>query len=115
MVEGVNIMITMPKLQDLLLTWFGGQVISFVIDGLVLGGPSGMLNGMLTSALGFNISSLNGFNIILLPVAFINFMAKVLFWNFAYLNGSFFIVKVLLTVVITIPMLYGLWQGLRGN
>jgi hypothetical protein len=106
---------TMNKLAAIMFTWFGGQVVCYVLDGLMLGGPTGMLNGMMQSAMGFNISSTNGFNLIMLPLAFINFLAKVLFWNFAFLSGDFFIVKVLLTVVITIPALYGLWQGLRGS
>lgn len=106
---------TMSKLAAIMFTWGGGQIICYIMDGLVLGGPGGMLNGMLQSALGFNISSLSGFNLILLPVAFINFMAKVLFWNFSFLDGDFFIFKIMLTLLITIPALYGLWQGLRGS
>jgi len=106
---------TMSKLSAIMLTWTGGQIICYVCDGLVLGGPGGMMNGMMQSALGFNITSSGGWNLIQLPIAFINLLSKVLFWNFSFLDGNFFIVKVLLTAIITLPSVYGLWQGLRGS
>jgi hypothetical protein len=106
---------TMNKLGAIVMMYMVGQITCLIIDGMFIGGSSGGFISVINSLMGFSVVSEGGFNVIQAGIGFVTIgIPKLLFWNYSFLNGGFFIVRIFL-FVITIAGIYGLWQTLRGQ
>jgi hypothetical protein len=106
---------TMNKLAAIVLMYMVGQISCLIIDGMFLGTADGGFMSVINSLMGFNVVSEGGFNVIQAGIGFVTVgIPKLLFWNYSFLDGGFFIVRIFL-FVITIAGIYGLWQTLRGQ
>jgi hypothetical protein len=107
---------SMNKLAGLVLFYIIGQLTGLTLDGLFWGNATSPFITMLNNLMGFTVVTTGSFSMVTTGISWLtDGISKLLFWNYSFLQGGAFIVRIILFAIFSIPSVYGLWQGLRGN
>ena len=105
---------TVNKVIAITMGFILAQLICLSVDGQIWGDPNGPLIGTLNALTGFDIMTSGGFSIIRLGTGIWNAFGKLVLWDYSFLAGNMFVVRLLL-FSITVGVIYGYAQFIRGN
>lgn len=105
---------TVNKVIALVMTYIGGQAVCLSFAGKIWGGAGDPIIKMLNGLTGFDITSEAGFSVIRLATGIWHALGALLLWNYDFLNGGLFILRLVL-MAITVGAIYGFAQFARGN